>query len=315
MVKKYPDILVQRVNELYHDLIGEQYDDSHPEIFKRLPKRWKRLAKQFLSNHTQPLTILDLGTGTGFVPLIVSHFLKKEDTFICSDISEKVLEVAKTQITKRNFPNKFKYVKVKAQVPYKLPFRDRSVDVVTVNSMLHHIKETGNFLKEVDRVLKVGGLVFIAHEPNQYFHQNSLLKFQALILRTFLCPRQTITRAARKLGLMPVLEYFYYRFTPPKINNHKICREINRILLTERLIEEPIRVQEIKKITDVQVASGFKPHLILPDYMLLQFQTYNHLSDEIAKKYHGRLVRGYESFLEKIYPTSGNQLFMIKKKE
>ncbi|MDO8655886.1 MAG: class I SAM-dependent methyltransferase, partial [Nanoarchaeota archaeon] len=133
MGQEYSDYVVQRVNELYHDRLGKKYDNSHPEIFKRLPARWQRIAPQFVVRK-EPLKILDLGTGTGFVPLMMAPFLKKEDTFMCSDISSNILKVAQENIEGQTFFNKFTYVKVKVQQTYALPFRNKAVDIITINS-------------------------------------------------------------------------------------------------------------------------------------------------------------------------------------
>ncbi|MEK6968828.1 MAG: class I SAM-dependent methyltransferase [Nanoarchaeota archaeon] len=309
----YPDILVQRVNELYHDLIGEKYDHSHPEIFKRLPTRWRRLGKQFLLTQ-KPLKILDLGTGTGFVPLTIGDLLKKTDTFFCSDISNKILKVAEEHLKKKNFLCKFKFIKIDAQSPLQLPLKQNSFDIITINSTLHHIKDADAFLKEVDRVLNPKGLVFIAHEPNERFNSNLFLKLHSSFLKIFLCPKHTLTKVFRKIGLENILEYLYYTFASPKINNKKICTEINKILFKEGLIKKMILPKEIKRITDINAKNGFKPQLIFPNYKLLKIETYNHLSDEIAKKYNNKFILTYERFLEKNFPGEGNTFFLIKQK-
>lgn len=312
MKREYSDYVVQRVNELYHDRLGKKYDDSHPEIFKRLPLRWQKIARQFFAQR-EPLTILDLGTGTGFVPVMVAPYLKKEDRFICSDISSNILAVAKENIKQSNFINKFSYVKIDAQQTYTLPFRDNAVDAITVNSMLHHVKDTEHFLGEINRVLRPRGIVIIAHEPNAHFHTHFLLKTQARVWQFFLCPRQTITRIARKMKILPLLEYLYYRITKPNVNNQEIAAEISKVLMQERVLAEPIAAQEIKRITDIQI-TGFKPEEILPAYTLALLETYNHLSDDLAKKYNNRFILAYEKCLERLYPQYGHQFLMVKRK-
>ncbi len=46
-----------------------------------------------------------------------------------------------------------------------LPHKDESVDFITLNAVIEHIKDPGNILKESFRVLKHGGLIFI-RTPN-----------------------------------------------------------------------------------------------------------------------------------------------------
>jgi len=47
----------------------------------------------------------------------------------------------------------------------KLPHEDSSVDFITLNAVIEHIKEPDNIFNEINRVLKNGGLVFI-RTPN-----------------------------------------------------------------------------------------------------------------------------------------------------
>ena len=202
---------------------------------------------------------------------------------------------------------------MEAQQTYALPFKNKSVDVITINSMLHHVKDTPQFLHEVDRVLRPNGQIIIAHEPHADFHTHFLLKNQARLWQICLCPRQTITRIARKLKLMPVLESLYYTFSKPKVNNKNIAQKVSAILIQEGTIATPITPSEIKKITDIQIA-GFKPEAILPQYTLCLLETYNHLSDDIAKRYNNHFILSYERLLERLFPTSGNQFLMVKQK-
>lgn len=311
-MNEYSDYVVQRVNELYHDLLGKDYEDSHPEIFKRLPPRWQRLAPlHFKSN--QPITILDLGTGTGFIPLQVAPHLKKEDVFICSDISRNILTVARENVEQNNFPCMFKYVKIEAKITHALPFKKNSIDIVTVNSMLHHIKDTEQFLREIDRVLKPEGKIVIAHEPHAEFRKHLFLSAHARAWQLLLCPRQTITRMARKGGLMPLLEKAYYTLRKPKVSNKELAAKISEQLIAEGTLKEPIAPSKLKKITDVKI-EGFFPRDILPAYELIHLETYNHLSDDIAKKYNNAFILAYERFLEKRFPHHWNQFLIIKKK-
>ena len=109
--KPHSEKLVQRLNEIFHDFDSDEYHRGHPEIFQQERTRWKSIGKRFFALH-DPLNILDIGTGTGFVPITVGEFLKEEDTFTCTDVSEKILDVAKDKISKEQFKGKFKFVKL-----------------------------------------------------------------------------------------------------------------------------------------------------------------------------------------------------------
>jgi len=71
----YSERIVQRVNELYHDIASKEYQSHRPEIFEHERQRWDHVAKRFLLTG-KSLVAVDIGTGTGFVPLTIGHFLK-----------------------------------------------------------------------------------------------------------------------------------------------------------------------------------------------------------------------------------------------
>jgi len=93
-MNKYSNELVQKVNELYHDLISENYDVLYSEMFRQEAKIWKKNFLQYLSQKNS-ITILDIGTGTGFVPITIGNLLTKNCVFICTDVSQKILKIAK----------------------------------------------------------------------------------------------------------------------------------------------------------------------------------------------------------------------------
>jgi ubiquinone/menaquinone biosynthesis C-methylase UbiE len=283
--------LVQRVNELYHDFTNLQYTRSHPEIFMQERKRWEKNAELFLS-FTNPITIIDVGTGTGFVPLVIAKFLKREDLFICSDISEGMLDVAKQNIDKQRVPCKFRFIKIESNVPFRLPFETSSADIVTMNSVLHHVNDTSTFLKEVDRVLKSNGLLFIGHEPNRYFYENRLLcGIRSILVRA----NYSAHNVREKDSSL----------------HHRICREVNYVLSKEKLISSPLTVRDIERIVDVKSEEGFKPDLLLSNCKLVNVETYSHL---FGVTLNGNFIEKCDDWLRRRFPNHGRLFFAVLKK-
>lgn len=286
--------MVQRVNELYHDLTSEHYDNMHPEVFQEEKERWERIAKRFL-NHNEPITVLDIGTGTGFVPIAIGRYLKRDDVFVCSDISSGILNVARRNVARNNLPCKFKFVKIHPTVPYRLPFETAVGDVVTMNSVLHHIEETDVFLEEVGRVLKPNGLLFVGHEPNRYFYRNVFLRSIRAVFRT---------------------AYFSMRHMKDGDSTfvRQACTRINNTLTEEKLISKPLSSNEIARIVDIKSEEGFEPKSLLQKSDLLYVETYNHLFGIITSRFSNRFTRKCEEILRKRFQKQGRLFFVVLRK-
>ncbi|MBN2290314.1 MAG: class I SAM-dependent methyltransferase [Candidatus Glassbacteria bacterium] len=311
-VKEYPEKLVQRVNELYHDLFSERYHFAHPEIFEHDKDKWLNFARRFIVSDT-PLTLVDVGTGTGFVPLTIARFLKEEDLFICSDISGDILEVARGNLAQERFRCRFDFVKLTGRVPFKLPFEEGVADVMTLNSVLHHVKDTQVFLGELDRVLKADGLVLIGHEPNGYFRTNKLFSGISYLIN----PRLAVDALAARFRLVGRLKNAVRSLLPgsrPDFAHHLgLTDRLNETLLAEKLIETPLLPEEVKEITDIRAREGFKPDRLLPGFDLLSLETCHHLFLPYDPR-KNRILAGCEKFLKRAFPGSGAFFFAVYRK-
>ncbi|MDP1620684.1 MAG: class I SAM-dependent methyltransferase, partial [bacterium] len=197
----HQDKLVLRINELFHDFEQADYDKKHADIFIGETGRWKNIGKTMLKNKTSPISILDIGCGTGFVPMQICNLLQAQDTFICSDISEKMLEVCKEKIAQQKFLCDFKFIKSDG---FSLSPHDESMDIITMNSVLHHIPDFAPFFNEINRLLKVNGLLIIGHEPNSIFFKNRFLWYNYRMFFLITNPAQLVVSISRKIGLFKI---------------------------------------------------------------------------------------------------------------
>ena len=62
---------------------------------------------------------------------------------------------------------RFEFLKIQGS---HIPVPDRSVDVITMNSVLHHILDLREFSRECTRVLRPKGILIASHEPNSGKH-------------------------------------------------------------------------------------------------------------------------------------------------
>lgn len=169
-----------------------------------------------------------------------------------------------------------------------LPLKSESVDLITANSVLHHLPEPEKFLLEARRVLKKGGILFVNHEPNLRFSRNGFLWRMSSIA----------SRIVR--------------------NANPVYAEINRILMQKGLIDEPLPDAVISSYIDFHSPTagmhrrgvGIDPDIFGKYFRVKHLETYAHLR-KIGEKYDCEFVRQMESILRKRYPLDGSKLTAI----
>ncbi len=319
--KNYSNEFILKVNEIYHDVEGKEYQNIHPEIFKDETLRWQEIGKKFMGEKMATKTILDIGTGTGFIPLNTADFLNHNDLFICSDISNKMLDVCEYNIKQHNFKCGFKYVKLDGK---KLPVPSDYVNCVTLNSVLHHIPDFNDFFKEINRVLQTDGYLIIGHEPNKQFYDDNFLWKNYKIVSLLFEPKRILAEILTKLGLMEFFIKTYSFFSPDAKARISLTKKVNMHLMEEKLIEKELPSSQIAEIVDIHSpTAGFYYHAdrgieiedislkYLPNFRLIHIETYNHLN-KIPNK--NGLIKRYNSFLKKRYPLKGATFLIILRK-
>jgi ubiquinone/menaquinone biosynthesis C-methylase UbiE len=142
-------------NEIYH-----LYNLKHVEIYNDVEQnRLNKLVERIVSNiSSKKIKVLDVGAGTGNLSL---KFLKNDCEVVASDVSKKSLELLK-KLSNNNCNLKLSLIKNR-----ELPLNDNQFDVVCTYSVLHHIPDYLFTVKEMIRVCKPGGFIYIDHEANK----------------------------------------------------------------------------------------------------------------------------------------------------
>jgi ubiquinone/menaquinone biosynthesis C-methylase UbiE len=97
-------------------------------------------------------TILDLGTGPGYLPVEIAKKSPKLNV-IGVDLSRKLIEIARSNASKAGLADRLTFQCGNAG---RLEFTDSSFDMVISTGMLHSLQEPVAVLQEIHRVLKAG---------------------------------------------------------------------------------------------------------------------------------------------------------------
>ncbi len=133
----------ERLNSWHYHRQAQRYDKS---VIDFEGDRYAQALKAGLKAlSAQPRTILDVNTGTGFVPqLLLTLFPTAK--IVATDLSEAMLAQART---------KYPHIEFFQADTAKLPFGNESFDLVTLHNGPPHFAE-------MTRVLRTGGQMVIA---------------------------------------------------------------------------------------------------------------------------------------------------------
>jgi SAM-dependent methyltransferase len=111
-----------------------------------------------LAQLKQGQTILDLGCGGGLDAFLAAQRVGPGGRVIGLDITPEMVEKAKASARKGGYENvEFRVAQIE-----ELPVADDSVDVVISNCVINHAPDKPAVFREVHRVLKPGGSMFVS---------------------------------------------------------------------------------------------------------------------------------------------------------
>lgn len=125
----------------YWDWRANDYDQSPGH--SGFEEEWKKFFSKKLNSESK---VLDVGTGTGFIALILAELGYE---VVGVDISEEMLKVAREKAEKRNLKVEFKIGNAE-----KLDFRDNEFDAVVSRHLLWTLKDQKACVAEWKRVAK-----------------------------------------------------------------------------------------------------------------------------------------------------------------
>lgn len=136
------------------------------EFFDELAPEWEEISKNYYDESIKnklidlqilkkSMTVIDLGSGDGYLSRTVARYVKK---VIAVDLSAEMLK----ELAKKARSSGIKNIETLQNDGQAVQVNESSIDLVCANMYLHHIDEPEYAIKEMYRVLKPGGKVFLA---------------------------------------------------------------------------------------------------------------------------------------------------------
>ena len=196
-------------NRKIHDRIFDEYEARHTDIFNPIEQaRLHSMLEQALDivgNPASNCNALDYGCGSGN---LTRHLVELGAHVVSSDVSQQFLNDIQRRYGKSD---KVKTLLINGYDLTGIP--DNTFDLVATYSVLHHVPDYLRIVKEMCRVCKVGGIVYIDHEHNDAY-------FKRLSVYVEFCKAVAPSAAARTKEYIRLLlsPSFYVRFVKKRIN-------------------------------------------------------------------------------------------------
>ncbi len=190
-------------NNIYvHNKIAGKYHKVHPEIFnpieqQRLLDKLKYVVSLIDSGTKRQYTVLDYGCGSGN---LTAHLLDLGLSVVSADISEGFLEKIRQQFA--NNPNSLTHL-INGVDLSNIP--TNSFDMIASYSVLHHIPDYLSALKDMGRVIRPGGVLFLDHDasPGNWDDNKDLVEFKK---------KYNSSSIIKKICSLFTLKFYYRRY-------------------------------------------------------------------------------------------------------
>lgn len=159
MAKKKPSHRAALSKEDYHKLTG--FDGGWRDTWWN-DEYLSMMAQQWQLDQVQ--TVLDVGCGVGHWGQRLMRHLSRTTTLYGVDAEEAWIGKAQERATSLGLGDRTVFQVGTAE---SLPWEDNSLDMVTCQTLLIHVPQLQDAVREMTRVLRPGGL-FLAAEPNNF---------------------------------------------------------------------------------------------------------------------------------------------------
>jgi demethylmenaquinone methyltransferase/2-methoxy-6-polyprenyl-1,4-benzoquinol methylase len=144
------------VGEVFSSVAGK-YDLMNDLMSLGVHRLWKRYLVG-TSGVARGDRVLDLAGGTGDIAALLHERVGPEGEVVIGDINAAMLGVGRDRLTDRGLVQGLRWVQLNAEA---LPFPDNHFDLVTIAFGLRNVTDKAAGLREMQRVLKVGGRALV----------------------------------------------------------------------------------------------------------------------------------------------------------
>ncbi len=133
------------------------YDSINRILSLGMDLKWRRKLARLVV-HSQSAEVLDLATGTADVLFLINQACPGERDLYGLDMSQGMLSVAQRKLKRQRRPVQMSFVRSDAVA---LPFLENKFDAVTMAFGIRNLKDPPGALKEMFRVLRPQGHIYI----------------------------------------------------------------------------------------------------------------------------------------------------------
>jgi ubiquinone/menaquinone biosynthesis C-methylase UbiE len=120
--------------------------------------------------------VLDMGTGTARIPILMLTYGGKGLSMCAADLSREMLKVAKRNVEVAKLEGRIVLQLVDAK---HLPFPPAEYDLVISNNLAHHIPEPADLFSEIVRVVRPDGGILV----RDYMRPGTTMELELLMKR------------------------------------------------------------------------------------------------------------------------------------
>lgn len=106
---------------------------------------------------TEFVRVLDVGTGTAQIPIEICR-RRADVKFTAIDLAAHMLQLGQRNVIREGFASRIRLEQVDAK---SLPYPPAGFEAVVSNSIIHHIPEPSLTFREMVRVTRPGGVLFV----------------------------------------------------------------------------------------------------------------------------------------------------------